>query len=163
KKRAAQYGVAELPLGKGLRRNVLDPLRLRGSPVVWRNYEASYDTAELEPGSRAHSTYVLEEYFVPVARFAGFGPRMAEILRRHRVNVLNMSIRHAEADPGSLLAWAREESFAFVVYYRQRVTPAARAEVGVWTRELIDAALVLGGSYYLPYQLHATTEQFHRG
>ena len=32
-----------------------------------------------------------------------------------RVNVLNVSIRHARADPGSLLAWAREECFAFVV------------------------------------------------
>ena len=30
------------------------------------------------------------------------------------------------------------------------------------TRELIDAALDGGGSYYLPYQLHATEEQFLR-
>ena len=27
------------------------------------------------------------------------------------------------------------------------------------TRELIDAALRLGGRYYLPYRLHATREQ----
>jgi FAD/FMN-containing dehydrogenase len=39
---------------------------------------------------------------------------------------------------------------------------AAQAEVGVWTRELIDAALDVGGSYYLPYQLHATRAQFQR-
>src|SRR6266849_5476745 len=87
---------------------------------------------------------------------------MTSIFRRHRVNVLNVSIRHARQDPGSLLAWAREESFAFVVYYKQGVTQAARQEVGDWTRELIDAALAAGGSYYLPYQLHATDEQFHR-
>ena len=30
------------------------------------------------------------------------------------------------------------------------------------TRELIDAALDLGGRYYLPYRLHATREQFQR-
>ena len=27
---------------------------------------------------------------------------------------------------------------------------------------MIDASLDCGGSYYLPYQLHATEEQFHR-
>ena len=32
----------------------------------------------------------------------------------------------------------------------------------MWTRELIDAVLSVGGSYYLPYQPHATPEQFHR-
>ena len=30
------------------------------------------------------------------------------------------------------------------------------------TRELVDAALSVGGCYYLPYRLHATPEQFHR-
>jgi len=162
KDRVMQFGISELPFGKELRADVLDPLRLRDSPVVWRNYEASYDAAEIEPASRARSTYVLAEYFVPVARFDDFVPRMTSIFRRHRVNVLNVSIRHARQDPGSLLAWAREESFAFVVYYKQGVTQAARQEVGDWTRELIDAALAAGGSYYLPYQLHATDEQFHR-
>jgi FAD/FMN-containing dehydrogenase len=32
--------------------------------------------------------------------------------------------------------------------------------VGGWTRQSIAAALALGGSYYLPYQLHATRAQF---
>jgi FAD/FMN-containing dehydrogenase len=39
---------------------------------------------------------------------------------------------------------------------------AAQAAVGVWSRELIDVALSVGRSYYLPYQLHATGEQFRR-
>ena len=51
--------------------------------------------------------------------------------------------------------------FAFVIYYSQWTTTAARLEVGSWTRELIDLAVVKnGGTYYLPYQLHATKEQF---
>ena len=33
--------------------------------------------------------------------------------------------------------------------------------MAVWTRELIDAAISVGGCYYLPYQPHATREQFH--
>ena len=81
---------------------------------------------------------------------------------RHDVNVINVSIRHANQDPGSLLAWARTEVFAFVIYYKQGTSASAQKEVGVWTRELLDAALNVGGSYYLPYQLHATQAQFLR-
>ncbi len=153
--------MSEAPWGKDTRRRV-DLIRLRASPVVWRNYEASYDVAELEPISRTRSTYVLEEYFIPVARFADFAARMREVFRTHAPNVINVSIRHASKDPESMLAWAREESFAFVVYYKQGVTEAARERVGVWTRELIDAALAAGGTYYLPYQLHATDAQFRQ-
>jgi hypothetical protein len=87
---------------------------------------------------------------------------MREILRRHDVNVVYVSIRNAKQDPGSLLAWARTEVFAFVVYYKQGTSNSAKEQVGVWTRELTDVALDLGGSYYLPYQLHATEEQFLR-
>lgn len=71
-------------------------------------------------------------------------------------------MRHAAPDPGSLLAWAKSETFAFVLYYKQRTRDNAKERVAVWTRELIDAVLSVGGSYYLPYQAHATPEQFHR-
>ncbi len=154
--------LSEVPFGKQIRERVIDPLRLRGEAVVWRNYEASYDVRQLEPRSRAESTYVLEEYFVPVQRFDEFVPKMAEIFRRYDANIVNVSIRHAIPDRGSVMAWAREEVFAFVVYYKQGTAPHEKTTVGIWTRELIDAVLSVGGTYYLPYQLHATDDQFHR-
>jgi FAD/FMN-containing dehydrogenase len=146
--------------GKWVRRNVVDPRRMNGRLVEWRNYEASDNVAELEPASRKDSTYVLQEYFVPVERFDEFVPKMGEIFNRYHVDVMNVSIRHAGRDPGTLLAWARHECFAFVVYYKQGTTPAKRDEVGIWTREMIDAALSVGGAYYLPYQILATDAQF---
>jgi FAD/FMN-containing dehydrogenase len=156
------WAISETPLGKWRRQYVLDRLLYMRASVHWRNYEAGYDVAELEPRSRQRTTYVLQEYFVPIARFADFRGRLAEILQRHDVNVINISVRHALADPGSMLAWAREECFAFVLYYKQHVHASARDHVAVWTRELVDAAIAGGGSYYLPYQVHATAEQFHR-
>lgn len=156
------WAFTETPGGKWRRQHIIDRLLYLARPVHWRNYEAGYDVAELEPATRRHRTYVLQEYFIPVARFDEFVPKMAEILSRHRVNAVNVSVRHAFADPGSLLAWAREEVFAFVLYYKQRTRDNAKARVAVWTRELIDAALDCGGTYYLPYQPHATPEQFHR-
>jgi FAD/FMN-containing dehydrogenase len=152
----------EWPLGKFIQRHVVDPIYFAGEPVSWRNYEASRDAAELEPASHDASTYLLQEYFVPVERFDEFASQMRNTLRRHRVNVVNVSIRHSAADPRSLLAWARTEVFGFVIYYKQGTDAAAQAADRIWSRELIDAALSVGGSYYLPYQLHATEEQFRR-
>lgn len=159
--RHLQWWISLRTYAKRLREEALEPLRLRARPVVWRNFEASYDVATLEPYSRRRSAFVLQEYFVPVERFGEFTPKMREILRRHRANVLNISIRHAQKDPGSVLAWARKESFAFVIWYNQGISKTERAAVEIWTRELIDAAIASGGTYYLPYQIVATPAQFH--
>ncbi|MFV4193447.1 hypothetical protein ACNJPU_21165, partial [Mycobacterium tuberculosis] len=83
------------------------------------------------------------------------------IFTSYKVNVLNVSIRHAKPDDGSLLAWARQEVFAFVVYYKQATSDVEKNKVAVWTRALIDAAIAVNGAYYLPYQVHATPQQFN--
>jgi len=156
------WAFTERPLGKPYREFIIDPLLFWVKKIHWRNYEAGYDVAELEPKSRTNSTYVLLEYFVPVDGFEEFEQAMAEIFIRFNVNVLNVSIRHAKADPGTYLAWAREEVFAFVVYYKQRTDAASKHTVAVWTREIADAVTAVNGAYYLPYQIHPTTAQFHK-
>jgi len=158
--RFTYWVVSEWPFGKTIRRRVIDPAVFHGRSITSRNYQSSYDAAELEPSSRASSTYALQEYFVPVDRFGDFVPRMREVLLRHDANVINISIRQVLQDSQSLLAWARADVFGFVIYYKQGTSAAAQNEVGVWARELIDAALSVGGTYYLPYQLHATEAQF---
>jgi FAD/FMN-containing dehydrogenase len=160
--RSMLYAVTELPFGHDVRRYIWDPLYFSRPAVVLRNHEASYDVLELEPPSRAVATYVLQEYFVSHARLREFVPKLRKVLKRNDVSALNISIRHALPDPGSLMAWAREEVFCFVLYYKQSADPDARAAVEKWTRAAIDAALSVGGTYYLPYQPHATLEQFRR-
>ena len=76
--------------------------------------------------------------------------------------VLNVSIRHSPVDQVSLLPWAREDVFSFVLYFKQRTWRAAQEAVGRWTRELVDVVLRHEGRYYLPYQLHASVAQFER-
>jgi FAD/FMN-containing dehydrogenase len=160
--RNAIWAVSELPGGdmvrSALERSILDNLPM----VVWRNFEASKDTASVEPRSRAHSTYVLQEYFIPVKNFQSFTAAMAVILKNPQTGAINVSIRHAPADTTSLLSWAPVEVFCFVLYYKQRVTDSAHRDVESWTRELIEAALSNEGRYYLPYRLHATLDQFRR-
>ena len=156
----AALAVASSNGGAKVRESVVDPLLLKRPQVQWRNHEASLDVRELQPISGTDYSYVLQEYFVPEAQLEPFVAGMRDVLKAHKVKVANISIRHAKADPGTLLAWAREDTFALVIYYRQGVSPSERAAVGDWTRQLIDLAIAHQGSYYLPYQIHASREQF---
>ena len=157
---AFYYWMTELPYGLYVREKFVDPILYKDTAVVKRNYEASYDVKELMPLNRGSSTYVLQEYFIPVDKFDDFVPKMREILQRHNVNMVNISVRHAGKDPGAVMAWARQEVFAFVMYYKQGTSVEDRENVGLWTREMIDAAVEMGGRYYLPYQPYATQKQF---
>jgi len=150
------------PFGFALRRHILEPIFYAQDLVTTRNHEASYDVHELEPKSRLESTFVLREYFVPTSRYREFLPKMRAIFEHYEPKIVNVSVRYATADPGTLLAWARGETFAFVVYYEQGTDAQAIAQVGEWSRALVDAVLEVGGTYYLPYQNHPTREQFLR-
>ena len=156
------WALTELPAGERLRKAVIHPLLLERPALKWLNHEASLDLAELEPRTRRWSTYVLQEYFIPPRHFLSFARAIAALLQARDVEALNVSIRHAPADRVSLLPWAREEVFCFVLYYKQRTTQAAQDTVGRWTRELIDIALRHEGRHYLPYQLHASQAQFEQ-
>lgn len=146
--------------GKWTRRAVIDPLYYSSDRVAWRNWEASYDVRELGEGDRSDKTWVLQEYFIPVENFDAFVPKMRDIFAAYDVDVVNVSIRHALPDPDSYLSWARTEVFAFVVYHSQGTTDEDERKVGYWTRAMVDAIIEHDGAYYLPYQPHATAEQF---
>ncbi|KAA8995042.1 FAD-binding oxidoreductase [Stenotrophomonas cyclobalanopsidis] len=156
------WAVTELPGGPQLRESSLVKQQIAEPRVIHRNLEASLDVAALEPRTRAMSTYLLQEYFIPVRSFQAFATRMAAILQHHRVDALNVSIRHAPADTTALMKWADEEVFCFVLYHKQRRHPWGDTMATRWTRALIDAAVDCGGRYYLPYRPHATGEQFQR-
>ena len=153
--------VSNYKIGKSVREYILEPVYYSFDRVVWRNWEASYDIRELEPKQRNKKTYVLREYFVPVDKFDEFVPKMREIFQQHEANIINVSIRHAKADTETLLSWARKEVFAFVVYYQQGTDQTAKDHVKAWSTDMIDAVIAVGGTYYLPYQIFATPEQFN--
>jgi len=149
--------------GKWFRRSIIDPYIYSSDKVVWRNREASYDVKELEPSSRESDTYVLQEYFIPTNNINVFIPKMKAIYDKYNVNVINISLRHAFPDDESYLSWAKEEVFAFVVYYKQGTDNKSKKIVHDWTNEMTEAILNVNGSWYLPYQPHASISQFKKG
>jgi FAD/FMN-containing dehydrogenase len=153
--------MTELPGGALLREKVA--ASIEGEPaVVWRNYEASLDVEELEPASRDFSTYALQEYFIPERHFTSFARKMSSLLQSTPTGAVNVSIRHSPPERAILMSWARQAVFSFVIYYKQGISVHAQGHAAQWTRSMVDLALSHEGTYYLPYQLHATQEQFLR-
>jgi FAD/FMN-containing dehydrogenase len=145
---------------KRLRKNLFDPYINSKQAVVWRNWETSYDVNDFGFLSTENEALALRMYTVPLSELEIFVLKMRDIFIRHEASVLNISIRYIPRDPGSILAWAREDSFSFTIVYHQKKTDEALEATRLWSRELIQAAIDSHGSYYLPFQIHETTGQF---
>jgi FAD/FMN-containing dehydrogenase len=126
--------------------------------VVSRNNLMNADLSFLAYSSPG-DTDILQEYFVPVERLPVFLDRLREVVEQHKLNLLSATIRYLPHDETSVLSYSRPEaSFGVVLYFN--VGLQDEAETARWTQTLIDHAVEMGGSYYLPYRPYATREQF---
>lgn len=98
----------------------------------------------------------------PEQQLEPFLRRIRPVLARSPADLLNVTIRNVFPDSDSFLAYARQPVWGLVMLFTQDRTPEAETAMRDFTRQLIDAALAVGGTYYLPYRLHATPEQFLR-
>lgn len=131
--------------------------------IVHRNYEMSTSVATVEPLTRNISTTVLQEYFIPCEKLNEFVIGLKNIVQKYKINMLNISIRYVHQDKESIMAYAQSaESFSLVCYINMMNNSFGIKKAKKWTQELIDHVLNCGGTYYLPYQLHATKEQFEK-
>lgn len=77
-------------------------------------------------------------------------------------DLLNITLRYVAADDASVLRYAPDARIAAVMFFAQSMTPDGEAGMRRLTERLIDAALAAGGSFYLPYRLHARPDQLRR-
>jgi FAD/FMN-containing dehydrogenase len=104
-------------------------------------------------------TDILHEYFLPPERFAGFLRACDDIIPPSEQELLNVTLRWVEADPVSVLAFAPQPRIAAVMLFSQAMMAQAEADMARMTEQLIAASIEVGGSFYLPYRLHARPEQ----
>lgn len=71
-----------------------------------------------------------------------------------------MTIRNVREDRDTVLRYALDERFAFVFLFHQSLDAGGDQRMAAMTRELVSAAIDVGGCYYLPYRLHAERSQF---
>jgi FAD/FMN-containing dehydrogenase len=125
---------------------------------VTRNAILNNPVASLADTDRRR-TDILHEYFVAPERFAEFLAACRETILSSGQDLLNVTLRYVEADPASVLSFAPAPRIAAVMLFPQPMTPEGEKSMQAMTERLIDRVLALGGSYYLPYRLHARSDQ----
>ncbi|GGN45478.1 FAD/FMN-containing dehydrogenase [Actinoplanes campanulatus] len=159
--RAIFRGSAGSDVGKTLRWS------LEREAAPWLAAPMSRNTIQNEPAAvfadRSEETSdILHEYFVPRQRLWDFVQTARDVIAASPMELLNVTVRDVRADTRSALAYAREDVFGLVMSFRQERTARADDRMRELTRTLIDAAAAVGGTFYLPYRLHATAGQVRR-
>jgi FAD/FMN-containing dehydrogenase len=104
-------------------------------------------------------TDILHEYFVSPDRLTDFLAACRDIIPSHKQDLLNVTLRYVDADKSSVLTYAPQPRIAAVMLFVQKRTAEADDDMRAMTVKLIDRTLAIGGSYYLPYRLHASRAQ----
>lgn len=112
--------------------------------------------------SSRKDTDILQEYFVPKDKFVSFVDGLREIVGSDKINLTSVTVRHIPKNAEAYLSYAREESFAVVLYINQPLSEAGIRKAEIWTRKLVDLAIGHGGTYYLTYQLYPSEEQIRK-
>jgi FAD/FMN-containing dehydrogenase len=159
-KRSIFLGSKEDEYGKKLRWNSEQAFTKTLIGSTYTRNQIMNESPALYLNQSPERTDVLHEYFIPRSNFVAFVRQLQQLVPRHQADLLNITIRNVYPDQDSHLRYAHEEVFAFVMFFNQAITPEAEADMQVLTRQLTDAALQLGGTYYLPYRLHQSQEQF---
>jgi FAD/FMN-containing dehydrogenase len=148
-------------LGKMLR------WQLEREAAPWLAGPLSRNSIQNEPAAvfadhSAQTCDILHEYFVPRRRLWEFVQDARRIIEPSGLELLNVTVRDVRQDTRSALAYAREDVFGLVMNFRQDRTDRADRRMRDLTQALIDAAARVGGTFYLPYRLHATGGQLRR-
>jgi len=115
-----------------------------------------------QPHAPVKETLVIGEHYVPFAHIGRFMRAAQTVLRGRGAELIYGTIRAIAQDQTSFLPWARQPSACVVFNLRTPHTPVGLARTASAFRGLIDAALKLGGSYFLTYHRHATARQLRQ-
>lgn len=139
-------------------------------------YESADQISTLySPIFQMNATHILQEFFVPAKSdpisglSKGFN-MMMETLKHifvdnkrslRYVSLLNITIRYVRADTTTYLKYAREDMYAFVLYYRLPNKKDADRELHCIHAEVVKRISnhEINGSFYLPYRHHYSKEQ----
>ncbi|OQP64156.1 hypothetical protein A3860_22385 [Niastella vici] len=161
-RRTVFRGSANSAYGKNLRWKAekLIAAQINGKTVS-RN-QLQNEGVEVYQNTDTAYTDILHEYFIPTNSVVQFIDRLKAIIPTHKVDLLNITVRNVQKDEDTYLRYANEEVFGFVMLFNQAKTPEAENEMKALTQQLVNEAIALGGTYYLPYRLHATKEQLYK-
>ena len=110
-------------------------------------------------GASEPATELITEIYAPRDALVRFLTDVRERFRAQRTALIYGTIRLIERDDESFLAWAKQP-YACVIFNLHVVhSPAGLERAAAEFRQLIDAGIRYGGSYYLTYHRFATRQQ----
>ena len=112
------------------------------------------------PGTK--ESLIIGEHYVPYENITAFMRAAQKILRDYHSEVIYGTIRAIRQDDVSALPWAQQDSACVIFNLRTSHTPQGLHTTASTFRALIDAAIQLGGSYYLCYHRFATAAQLRQ-
>jgi FAD/FMN-containing dehydrogenase len=128
--------------------------------LVSRNQEMYDSMTYLR--NRLNDTDILQEYFIPHTKTADFVDGLRTTIKRDGANLLNVTIRAVHKDTVTALPYAKEDMFAFVLYFNQKFNDRESKILQTTTIDLIDLATSLNGTFYLQYQLYYSKGQLRK-
>jgi decaprenylphospho-beta-D-ribofuranose 2-oxidase len=108
-------------------------------------------------------TDILQEYFIPSQNFDAFVDGFRDIVEKREINLLDATVRYIETNNDAFLSYSHQQALALVLYMNVKTSASGRADSSRMTREVIDLALSLDGTFYLPYVLDYDKSQLLRG
>jgi FAD/FMN-containing dehydrogenase len=107
-------------------------------------------------------TDILHEYFVTPDRFEDFLRVCRDIIPKAKAEFINVTLRYVDSDRTSRLYFAPDPRISAVMSFSQEMTIDGEVDMMTMTERLIDGILSIGGTFYLPYRLHARRDQVER-
>jgi len=106
-----------------------------------------------------HTTDILQEYFVPTDQANNFLEGYKKLVKKYKINVLNVTIRKVNKDTNALVSYAQKDMYGFVVYYKINQNSIDTQTMDAFTRELMEYLISIKATYYLCYGSYYSQSQ----
>lgn len=120
------------------------------------------DDVKLIENKDTTSTDILQEYFIPKRHFNEYIAGLKKILPNQTIDLLNVTIRNVYKDNDSYMRYANEDVFGFVFLFNQKKNAVHEKEMKKMTNRMVDLAIKMEGTYYLPYRLHIDRDKMRK-
>jgi hypothetical protein len=159
--RAIFRGGVQDEYGKELRWNAEKFFSSYLSGNIFERNVILYEPSDWFSDHSTNSTDILVECFVPPEQFEPFLKELRKVIPQNQGNLLNVTVREINSDDDSFLRYADKKMISLVMLFSQTRDAEGEEKMAKMTQEIVAAALRNDGTYYLPYRLHATLEQFN--
>ena len=94
--------------------------------------------------------------------FQKFLEGMYYLIKRHKMNLLAITIRYIDKNEESFLSYSQKKQFSIMISSNISMSEDGNKKSIRTTRKLVDLALQCAGAYYLTYQRFPLKSQMKR-